>query len=289
LAERPKFHGEEAVAAFRAGDRVVAPFTTNCGECFYCRSGLTARCEKGQLFGWIEDGVGLHGGQAQRVRVPLADSTLVPVPGEIRDDALALLAGDILSTAIFGAKLAGVGQGDRVVIVGCGPVGLLAIRACLARGARKVFAVDRVSSRLDLAARFGALPVHLERDDALSLVQAHTDGRGADRSIEAVGTAEATRVAADLLRPGGSLAALGVHTEPNLALSPGEIYDRNLRYAGGRTPARHLMPEALRFAESEAPLLESLISHRMPLTEGKEAYRIFSERQEGCTKVVLLP
>lgn len=279
----------EGVSTFRTGDRVVAPFTTSCGACFFCESGLTARCEKGQLFGWVENGVGLHGGQAQRVRVPLADSTLVAVPPAIEDDALALLAGDILSTAIFGARLASVGRGDRVVVVGCGPVGLLAIRACLARGAERVIAVDRVPSRLDLAQRFGALPAHLERDDLSSLVRAHTEGRGADRAIEAVGTPEATRVAADLLRPGGSLAAVGVHSEPHLALSPGEIYDRNLHYAGGRCPARDILPEALRFARRESSLLRTLISHRMPLDEGKEAYRMFSERRDGWTKVLLLP
>ena len=110
------------VMAFAVGDRVVAPFTTNCGACYYCRIGLTARCERGQLFGWVENGSGLHGAQAELVRVPLADATLVEVP-EGLDDAVALLAGDILSTATFGAELAGVEPGDLVAVVGCGPVG----------------------------------------------------------------------------------------------------------------------------------------------------------------------
>jgi threonine dehydrogenase-like Zn-dependent dehydrogenase len=222
------------------------------------------------------------------VRVPLADGTLVPVPDGI-DDAVALLAGDVLSTAAFGVDLADPAPGDLVVVVGCGPVGVLAVRAALARGAREVVAVDRVPSRLELAAAFGATSVHGEREDALALVQSRSEGRGADAAVEAVGTAEATRLAADLLRPGGSLAVLGVHTEPHLALTPAELYDRNLRYASGRCPARHYMPAALDTAMRDADLLARLISHRLPLSQGVEAYRRFAAREPGWTKVVLQP
>lgn len=270
------------------GDRVVAPFTTSCGACFYCRSGLTARCVRGQLFGWVEGGVGLHGAQAELVRVPLADSTLVLVP-EGLDDAVALLAGDILSTASFGADIAGVAHGDVVAVVGCGPVGLLAIRTALDRGARSVVAVDRIRSRLEVAERFGATAVSFRTDDPRAAVEKLTQGRGADAAIEAVGTAPATRLAAELLRPGGRLAALGVHTEPSLALSPGELYDRNLRYAAGRCPARAYMPDSLELAVRDADLIGTLISHRLPLAEGVEAYRRFAAREPGWNKVVLLP
>lgn len=276
------------VHAFQVGDRVVAPFTTNCGTCFYCRLGLTARCERGQLFGWVQGGRGLQGAQAELVRVPLADGTLVTVP-EGLDDAVALLAGDILSTAAFGADLAGVKAGDLVVVVGCGPVGLLAIRAALERGAREVVAVDRVPSRLAVAERFGATPADFTTGDPLALVGDRSEGRGADAAIEAVGSPEATRLAADLIRLGGSLAAVGVHTEPHLALAPGEIYDRNLRYASGRCPARHYMPASLQMAVRDEALIATLISHRLPLSEGVDAYRRFAAREEGWTKVVLIP
>ncbi|HSM61745.1 MAG TPA: alcohol dehydrogenase catalytic domain-containing protein, partial [Longimicrobiales bacterium] len=201
------------VRDFALGDRVVAPFSTSCGRCFYCATGLTARCERGQLLGWVSDGVGLQGAQAERVRVPLADTTLVRVPDGL-DDCVALLAGDILSTAAFGADLAGVHVGDLVVVVGCGPVGLLSVRAALARGAREVVAVDRVPSRLAMAERFGAAAVDLASGGARAAVDALSDGLGADSAIEAVGSPEATRTAADLLRLGGVLAAVGVHTEP---------------------------------------------------------------------------
>lgn len=276
------------VRSLRPGDRVVAPFSTSCGACFYCRSGLTARCASGQLFGWVQEGRGLHGAQAELVRVPLADGTLVTVP-EGLDDAVALLAGDILSTAAFGADLAGVGEGDLVVVVGCGPVGLLAVRAALERGAREVVAVDGVPSRLAVAERFGATPADFLRGDPLAVVRERSEGRGADGAIEAVGSTEATRLAADLLRLGGSLAAVGVHTEPHLALSPGEIYDRNLRYASGRCPARAYMPASLELAGRDEALIATLVSHRLPLAEGVEAYRRFADREPGWTKVVLVP
>lgn len=277
-----------AVADFSIGDRVVAPFTTSCGTCFYCRSGLTARCVHGRLFGWVEGGEGLHGAQAELVRVPCADGTLVAVPDGL-DDAVALLSGDILSTACFGADLASVTNDDVVVVIGCGPVGLLAIRAAFDRGARSVVAVDSVVSRLETAAVFGAVPANFTRDDLPAMVHGLTEGRGADAAIEAVGSAAATRTAADLLRSGGRIAALGVHTEEHLALSPGELYDRNLRYAAGRCPARHYMPASLDLASREADLIGSLISHRLPLSEGVEAYRHFAAREPGWNKVVLMP
>jgi threonine dehydrogenase-like Zn-dependent dehydrogenase len=276
------------VTRFAVGDVVVAPFSTSCGACFYCRTGLTARCVGGQLFGWVQGGKGLQGAQAELVRVPLADGTLVAVPRGL-DDAVALLAGDILSTAAFGADLAGVSQGDLVVVVGCGPVGLLAILTALDRGAREVVAVDQVPSRLAVARRFGATPADFAAGDPISVVRERSQGRGADAAIEAVGSPDATRLAADLLRPGGRLAAVGVHTEPHLALSPGEIYDRNLRYASGRCPARHYLPASLALAGRDAALIGTLVSHRLPLSQGVDAYRRFAAREEGWTKVVLVP
>ena len=237
----------------------------------------------------MEDGRGLHGTQAEAVRIPLAESTLVPVPDELEDDAVALLAGDVLSTALYGADLAGIEPGDTVAVVGCGPVGLLAVRAARERGAAEVVAIDLEASRLELALRFGATATARADGDPAGTVRERTGGRGADRAVEAVGSPGATRTAVSLLRHGATLAALGVHTEPHLAIPPGEIYDRNLRYAAGRCPARRYLPEALELARRDADLLGSLVSHRLPLERGVEGYRLFADRTDGCTKVVLIP
>ncbi|HEX5760544.1 MAG TPA: alcohol dehydrogenase catalytic domain-containing protein, partial [Thermoanaerobaculia bacterium] len=217
-----------AVAGFRLGDLVVSPFTTSCGACFYCAIGLTARCVRGQLLGWVEDGRGLHGAQAELVRVPLADSTLVRVPeGAALEEAL--LAGDVLATGWFAAESAGA-AGRTLAVVGCGPVGLMAVLAAREQGAARVFALDGVPERLALAARYGGEPIDVSGGGAAERVREATDGRGADAAVEAVGSPAATRLAFDLVRPGATIAAVGVHTERHLAIAAGEAYDKNLTY-----------------------------------------------------------
>lgn len=270
------------------GQRVVAPFTTSCGECFFCRRGLTSRCERGELFGWVEEGRGLHGAQAERVRVPLAATTLVPIPDGV-PDALALLAGDVLATGTFAADLGGVEPGSIVVVLGCGPVGLMAVAACRRRGAARIFAVDRVPERLALAARFGGERLALDRLELRAAVAEATAGRGVDAVLEAVGGPEATRLAVDLVRPGGVVAAVGVHTEERLAFSPGEAYDKNLTYRAGRCPARRYLEPLLASLAADGEELAAVWTHRLPLAAAAEAYELFDARRDGCVKVLLEP
>lgn len=276
------------VTRFRPGDLVVSPFTTSCGDCFYCGLGLTARCVRGQLFGWVEEGRGLHGVQAEYVRVPLADSTLVAVP-EGTPPEEALFAGDILATGWFGAESARAAPGRSVAVVGCGPVGLMAAISARELGAERVFAVDALPDRLALAARWGAEPVDFQAEDPIERIQEETGGRGADAVVEAVGTPQASRLAFDLVRPGGTIAAVGVHVEDHLAFAPGEAYDKNLTYRAGRCPARAYMDRLLPLVKSGKYDLGALISHRLPLDQGPDGYDLFDRRVPGCTKVVLLP
>lgn len=127
--------GDEVVT-LRPGERVACPFTTSCGRCFYCVRGLTCRCVSGQLFGWVVGGRGLQGAQAERVRVPLADSTLVPLSEAVSDEH-GLLLGDVLATGYFCADLAGVDGSGVYAIVGCGPASAAACRTgCDARAGR---------------------------------------------------------------------------------------------------------------------------------------------------------
>ena len=276
-----------AVEGLPMGARVAGPFTTSCGDCFYCRNSLPARCERGELFGWVEGGRGLHGAQAEYLRVPLAGSTLVEVPEGCAPEA-ALFAGDVLATGFFAAELARVGEGAVAVVLGCGPVGLCAVFGALASGAERVFAVDGVADRLALAERFGAEPLRLD-DDPRAAVREATGGRGADAVLECVGSPEATRLAVDLLRSGGAVGAVGVHTEESFAFPPGEAYDKNLSYAAGRCPARRYLERLLWGLAERRWDPTPIVSHRLPLDAGQEAYRMFAERREGCTKVVFQP
>jgi threonine dehydrogenase-like Zn-dependent dehydrogenase len=276
------------VTRFQRGDRVVSPFTTSCGECFYCGSGLSARCIRGQLFGWVEQGKGLEGGQAELVRVPLADTTLVAIPERLSAEA-ALLLGDVLATGYHCAVLAGVTAGSECAVVGCGPVGLMAVLAAGELGAERIFAVDSVPERLRRAERLGAIPVSTENGDPATAIRQASAGRGVGAVLEAVGSAESTRLAFELAHPGGTIAAVGVHHEAAFPFSPGQAYDKNLTYRTGRCPARHYMETLLPLAERRDAELGALFTHSTDLDGAAEAYRMFAEKREGCIKVALRP
>lgn len=204
-----------AVTSVQVGDKIVSPFTVSCSECFYCKNGMSSRCTECLLFGCPK----LDGGQAEFVRIPHADGTVVKAPAHVDNKALVLMA-DIFPTGYFGARNAfqllspNVSSADAVVvIVGCGPVGLCAIVAALEHKPKHLFAVDSVPSRLELAKSLGAEPLNFLEDKAgmLQRVQAVTEGRGADAVIEVVGLSPALRTAFDLIRPFGVISSIGVH------------------------------------------------------------------------------
>jgi threonine dehydrogenase-like Zn-dependent dehydrogenase len=183
-------------------------------ECFYCKNGYSSRCTKGLLFG----SAALDGAQAEFVRVPLADGTVMKAPPEIDDKALVLMA-DIFPTGFFGAsnafKLLSPAQvaESTVVVIGCGPVGLCAIIAASNWKPKHLFAVDSVDSRLNLARNLGAEPLNFEISKAgmKNRIREATEGRGADVVIEVVGLTPALRTAFDLIRPWGIISSIGVH------------------------------------------------------------------------------
>lgn len=276
-----------AVGGFRRGDRVVAPFTTSCGDCRFCRIGLTARCIRGELFGWVQQGRGLHGGQAELVRVPLADATLALLPPGLPDEA-GLLLGDVLATGYHAARLGEAGPGRVCVVVGCGPVGLMAVLAARELGAEIVYAVDTVRERLEVAERLGGVPLPLD-PDAVARLRDVTQGFGVDSALECVGTPAALRFGIDVLRPGGTVSSVGVHHEAALPFSPGEAYDRNLTFRSGRCPARAYFSNLLPIAERHGSSLTALFTHRLPLAEAAAGYAMFADRSQGCVKVALRP
>jgi len=277
-----------AVKKFYTGSKVLSPFTTSCGDCFYCRIGLTCRCEKGNLFGWVQNGDGLHGAQAQYVRVPMADTTLVSLSNDLSEEK-GLLLGDIFSTGYFCAENAGINQKGVYVVIGCGPVGLMTILSAKHLTAENLYAIDYSNERLQMAKEFGAIPLNPTMTDVKTVIMNATIGRGADAVMEVVGSPEALRLAIDILRPGGTISSVGVHTAKNFSFSPGEAYDKNLVYKIGRCPAHYYAEKLLREQVIQQYPAEKIITHYFTLNDGAKAYEVFDKKLENCIKAVLLP
>jgi threonine dehydrogenase-like Zn-dependent dehydrogenase len=274
------------VRSLRLGDLVMSPFTTSCGNCFYCKIGLTARCVHSQLFGWRENNQGLHGGQAEYVRVPLADSSLMKIPEGVTLEE-GLMLGDILSTGFFCAKQAEIKPNNTYVVIGCGPVGLMAILGAREYGAEKIYAIDTLPERLAKAKEFGATVINASQQNSIKVIKEATEGRGADAALEAVGSSTTNRLAYDIIRPGGIISAVGVCTDSYLPFSPTDAYNKNITYKVGRCPARYMMEQLVPVVQKKKYNFTSIITHRMHLSEGVRGYDIFANKKDNCLKVVL--
>src|SRR3954462_3717837 len=224
------------VRAVREGDLVIMPFAYSDGTCPNCRVGMQTACVHGGFFG---SGDGL-GGQAERVRVPLADGTLVAVPGGMRDDAMMrslLTLSDVMGTGHHAAVSARVARGDTVGVVGDGAVGLAAVLASRRLGAERIIALSRHAARQDLACVFGATDIVAERGEAaVEAVLDLTGGAGVDAALECVGTNDAMTTAIDIARPGSTVGYVGVPHGIQLDIS--RLFSRNVGIQGGSAPVR---------------------------------------------------
>lgn len=275
-----------SVTRFAPGDRVVASFDIACGECWFCRRGQTQLCDDFGVLGYGVFGGSLGGAQAELVRVPAADVNLLAVPEGLPDDR-ALFVGDTLTTGVYAAGLAGIGDGDVVAVVGAGPVGFFCAQAALPSAA-SVLALDLDPARLALAERSGAIPIDVSTHNAQTAVDEHTDGRGADIVIEAVGTPAAFERSLDIVRRGGTVVVMGVYTSELVQAQIGIWWIRALqvRFAG-TTPVHAWWERTM--AEVQAGRLDPspIVSHRLPLDEAVRGYELFDSRQ--ATKVLLEP
>ncbi len=275
------------VTRFAVGDRVVVAFNIACGACWFCARGETQLCEDFRNLGAGAFGGGLAGAQASLLRVPVADVNLLAIPDDVEDER-ALFVGDVLTTGLYAASIAGIGPEDTVAVLGCGPVGFFCIQAARALGASRVFGIDREPTRLALAASVGAATVDArERHPATALAEA-TGGRGADVVLEAVGTPEAFEDAIGTVRRGGRVVVVGVYAGETIEVQLGVYWARalTLRFAG-ICPVHAWWERAM--AEVRAGTIDPLplISHRLPLEDASEGYAIFDRRE--ATKVVLTP
>ncbi|MGZ6705414.1 MAG: zinc-dependent alcohol dehydrogenase family protein [Solirubrobacteraceae bacterium] len=223
-------------------DFVIAPFAFSDGTCPHCRHGITSACVAGGFYPANGDG-----GQGEAVRVPLADGSLVRVPGAGHSDemlASLLTLSDVMSTGHHAAVCAGVQRGSVVAVVGDGAVGLSGVLAAERLGAERIIALSRNPARQRLAREFGATDVVEQRgEEATAAVLELTAGVGADATLECVGTAQAMETALSIARPGSMVGYVGVPHGVELPI--GEMFLRNKGVRGGSAPARAYMPELL--------------------------------------------
>jgi alcohol dehydrogenase len=273
------------VGGFREGDRVLGTYCTACGACFFCARGDFHKCDRGRVFGHGATLGSLPGTQADLALVPNADLTLRRVPEGMVDE-VALFAGDVMGTGYHAVVETGVARGDSVAVLGLGPVGLCAVQAAGAAGAERVFAIDTVADRLELAGSFGATPLHLTESNVRGAVKDGTEGRGVDAAIDAVGHPDALELACRLARKAGIVSATGVYAE-RVDVHMGIVWIKALTLKSGHANViKHLDPvlDALAAGRLDPT---PLVTHHMPLDEAAEAYRVYDRRE--ALKIVLRP
>lgn len=270
------------VTKLKAGMRVAANCETFCGTCYYCKRGFVNNCEHG---GW-ELGCRIDGCQAEYVRVPYADMGLTPIPDTVSYEE-ALFTGDILSSGFWGADIAEIQRGDCVAVIGAGPVGLCAAESAKYLGAGTVVLIDRDAYRLNLAMQNGLadVTVNTGKQDAADEVRKLTEGRGADAVIEAAGGKDTFELAWKLARPNAVVSVVAMYEENQILPLP-SMYGKNLTFKTGGVDANRC-PELLSLIEKGDLRTDFLITHRSPLGEIMEGYRVFGAKDDNCIKWVI--
>ncbi|MFS0714054.1 zinc-dependent alcohol dehydrogenase [Microbacterium sp. 2P01SA-2] len=320
-----------AVTNLAVGDRIVVPFNISCGHCFMCRRGLQSQCETTQvteygsgasLFGYTKLYGQVPGGQAEYLRVPLADYNHIRVGSDLPDDRYLFLS-DILPTAWQGVEYAAVPEEGTLAVMGLGPVGQFVARIGVHRGYR-VLAVDPVAERRAMAERHGADVFDLT-DSVVDEIRDLTDGRGADAVVDAVGmeahgnpavstihkavgllpdalaqkvmeTGGLDRLAAlhssiDVVRRGGTVSISGVYAGEADMMPMKTMFDKQLSLRMGQCNVKRWIDDLLPLVEDPAdPLgVMDLTTHRAPLADAPGLYETFQKKEDGCIKVVLQP
>lgn len=317
------------VVSLKKGDRIVVPFHISCGHCFFCERTQWSLCDNTNpnasteekvtwyptagIFGFSHMYGGYAGGQAQYVRVPLADTNHLRVPNGIPDEKVLFLT-DIFPTGYMAAEACNIQRGDTIAVWGCGPVGQFAIRSALLLGAERVIAIDRFPERLNLAAQVPGVEVlNYTETKLLEVLREMTGGRGPDACIDAVGmeahgtdlaawydTVKQTlkletdrpmvlREAIMACRKGGVISIPGVYSGVIDKLPMGVAFAKGLTFRMGQTHVHRYLDKLLHLVENETIDPSFVISHVLPLSEAPRAYELFKNKLENCTKVVMKP
>jgi threonine dehydrogenase-like Zn-dependent dehydrogenase len=243
-----------AVHRLKPGQRIVSPFSTSCGDCYYCRTGLFTMCLERQFFGFGQIG----GAQAQRVRLPMAESTAEFLPDEISDQQAVFLS-DVLPGALASLEGGGIKAGDVVAVVGCGPTGLCAQLCAHLLGPAVVLAVDHHAYRLARAKELGSIPIDFDHEDAAARVR-------------------------------GTLVTMGMLMEPSFELP---LRDFNLRHLTWRAspvpPVKSYIPRLIGLMQRGRLDPAPIVSHVLPLAEAPRGYQLMAAREDEALKVLLKP
>jgi threonine dehydrogenase-like Zn-dependent dehydrogenase len=321
------------VQTLSPGDRVVVPFQIACGSCYMCGQGLYTQCETTQvreygmgaaLFGYTKLYGEVPGGQAQFLRVPLAQSTSIKVPEGPPDDHFVYLS-DVLPTAWQAVEYAAIPAGGTVVILGLGPIGDMSSRVAMHRGHR-VIGVDIVPERLDRVRGRGAEVLNLDEHgkDLVETIRDMTDGRGPDSVIDAVGMeahgapigklahqmvgllpgaiaekvmqkASVDRLSAfylaiDIVRRGGTISLIGVYGGMADPLPMLTLFDKQVQLRMGQANVKRWVDDIMPLLLDGDPLgVDSFATHRLPIDQAPQAYENFQKKQDGTVKVLLQP
>lgn len=306
------------VTKVKKGDRVIIPFNVSCGECFYCTHGLTSMCdtanpngEAGGFFGYTENFGGFPGGQAEYMRVPYGNFTPFKIPEncEVEDEKLVLMS-DAMATAYWSVENAGVKKGSKVIVLGCGPVGLLAQKICWLMGAERVIAVDYIDYRLKHAEKHNKVEtVNFEQyDNTGEYLRDLTEG-GADIVIDCVGmdgkmtpleflgtgvklqsgALGAFIMATQAVKKGGMIQVTGIYGGRYNAFPFGDIINRNINIRTGQAPVIPYMPKLYNLIAENKIDPSDIVTHKLPLNEASHGYEVFDTKTEDCIKVILRP
>ena len=266
------------VTSVQSGDRVLAPFAISCGECEFCRKGLQPSCVHGDTWAGNQDGA-----QAEMVRTPHADGTLVRVPDRYADDEEVLTSllplTDVLCTGHHAAVSAGVDAGDTAVVVGDGAVGLCGVLAARRLGAERIIAMGHHEDRLALAEDFGATDTISVRGEAAVEAARELTNGGANHVLECVGAASSMETAVDVARDGGTVGYVGVPAGVSDAAFLDTAFGKNVTVAGGIAPVRayieNLMADVLQGTLDPSPIFTKTVG----LDDVPEGYRAMDERE----------
>lgn len=310
------------VKNLKKGDRVVIPFNIGCGDCFYCNNQMESQCDQsneepanwkmdnGALFGFGKMHGNFWGGQAEYLRVPYADFSSFVVPDSDLKDEQVLFLSDVVPTAYWSVEHAGVKAGDTVIVLGCGPIGLMAQKFAKLKGAKRVIAIDNVEHRLEHAKKYnGAEVYNFDKEKEIGKLLKEKTSGGADVVIDCVGfdgaqsspepklskisqqrgTISPIITAAESVRKFGTIQLTGIYGTPADNFPLDLIFNRNVRLTTGQAPVIHLMPKLYEMIKDEVFDPTEIITHTFPLEKADEAYKVFDEKRDNNIKVVFKP